>query len=187
MRICLYAGPGAGKSTLAHFLADQLARDGFIVEHSPEVIKPRAYRGDWPSDWENFTDIFAKQMQQEREWLESGVKHVLTDSPIFLQCFYMAGRNAAPTLGCLHLARDWERAHPAVNVYLDRSARIEYEQAGRYQDKKEAERLDASLQAFLASEEVECDHFDAFDRPAILAHVRECLRYERPSPFRAPA
>ncbi len=183
MRLNLYAGPGAGKSKLAHFLADQLGRDGYPVELSAEVIKPDAYRGDWPTPWKNFSAIFAKQLDQERVWIESGVKHVVTDSPIFLQCFYMATRNAKPTIGCLHLARAWEEDFPAVNIFLDRSDRIQFEQAGRYQDKKESERIDASLLAFLETEGVECAHFDACDRVGIVQHIRDAIDDERPSSF----
>jgi hypothetical protein len=183
----LFSGPGVGKSKLAYFLADQLGREGFNIELSAETIKPRAYRGDWPSPWENFTQILAPQLEQERDWLESGVKHVVTDSPIFLQCFYMAGRNARPTIGCLHLARAWEEEHPAVNVFLVRSDKIQFEQAGRYQDLKESKKIDASLMSFLDTEGVECEFIDAHDRPAILEFIREALRSERPTPFRMAA
>lgn len=188
MRVCLYAGPGAGKSKLALFLADQLGITAHAgpIEHVAEVIKPRAYRQQWPSPWENFSAIFAPQLEREREWLESGVSHIVTDSPIFLQCYYMAARNARPAIGCLHLAREWELEHPAINIFLERSSAIGYEQAGRYQDLKDAQRIDDTLKAFLNTEGIDCEHFDAADRPAILAFVTESLREERPTPFRDP-
>jgi hypothetical protein len=187
VRICLYAGPGAGKSKLAHFIADELGRDGFTLELASEVIKPRAYRLAWPSPWENFTNIMAPQLERERDWIESGVPHIVTDSPIFLQCFYMAARNAKPAIGCLHIARAWEEEHPAVNLYLERHAGGQYQQEGRYQDLKEAQRIDASLKAFLDAEGIECAHFDAFDRAEILKFVREALVEERPTPVRLAA
>lgn len=177
MRICLYSGPGCGKSLLASWLFDELRRGGTHVELVQEVIKPRAYRREWPTPWGNL-GIFSEQLDRERDWLESGVTHIVTDSPIFLQCYYLAARNAKPALGCLALAREWEAEHRSLNVFLERSPEIQYQQAGRYQDKKEAEAIDVGIAEFLRAEGVEVYRHDAADRAGLLEHVRYVLAHD---------
>lgn len=171
MRINLYSGPGVGKSLLAAYLFDSLARCGLRIELTREAIKPMAYRRQVPDDWGN-KDVFDAQLQAERDWLEGGVPHLVTDSPLLLGCYYMAARSAAPTDGCLDHARRWERQHPSLNLFLKRSDLIGYQQAGRYQDRKEADRIDAALAAFLRGEGVEVFQFDAHERNDILDFVR---------------
>jgi hypothetical protein len=182
MRINLYGGAGIGKSRLSEFLADSIGRAGVPIELVQEAIKPQAYRGEWPTPWGNHT-IFSKQLERERNWLESGVPNVVTDSPIFLQCFYMARVNAPPTLGCLHTAREWEKSYPAFNIMLERSEDIKYQQAGRYQDQKEAEKIDTEIRRFLDGEGVTYTRVTACDRAGILALALAAIRDEKPSPY----
>lgn len=85
--ICLYGGPGAGKSTMAAGLFYALKNLGLTCEMNREYIK------DWV--WEqrkvrpgDQTYYFAKQARKERIYMESGVDVIITDSPLILTHFY---------------------------------------------------------------------------------------------------
>lgn len=173
MRVNLYAGPGCGKSLLAAYLYDRLARDGWTVELTREAIKAAAYRRAVPAEWGAEKDVFDEQLRREREWLEAGVPdmHLVTDSPLLLNCFYAADRGAPGVVGCLELAREWEARHPSVNVFLKRSPAFAYAAAGRYQDRKAAELLDSRIAQFLRAERVEAHEFDAADRADVYDFV----------------
>jgi hypothetical protein len=178
MRVNLFAGPGCGKSLLAAYLYDRLARDGWTVELTREAIKPDAYRKAFSSEWGWNKALFDRQLDRERDWLEAGVAgmHLVTDSPLMLNCFYMADRVPDEAVGCLEHARAWERRHPSVNLFLRRSDRFGYQAAGRYQDKKAAELLDLRVAQFLRNEDIETFEFDAAARDDVVDFLRVRLR-----------
>lgn len=85
--VCLYGGPGAGKSTLAAGLFYKLKTLGLTCETNPEYVK------DWV--WEkrkikpgDQTYFFSKQARKERTYMEAGVDVIITDSPLILTHFY---------------------------------------------------------------------------------------------------
>jgi hypothetical protein len=170
MRLCLYGGPGVGKSLLSLHLAERLRRDGYGVELVQEAIKPFAYRGTVPGPW-HIKDIFDEQLRRERDWIYSGVPHLVTDSPLLIQCYYFAAHAQPEAAGCLQLARAWERDHEACHVLLERSPTIAYRAEGRYQDLAAARKIDGEMRAFLESEKVPFVAIDAADRFAIREHI----------------
>jgi hypothetical protein len=174
MRVNLFAGPSAGKSLLAAHLFDRLRQDGFGIELVTEAIKPKAYRGEAPAVWAS-KDVFDEQLRRERDWIYSGVPHLVTDSPVLLQCYYMRHHGVREAAGCLVLARDWCADHPSLDIVLERSPAFAYQQAGRYQDLEGSERIDRELDAFLAGLGVEAARFPAHDREGVFRHVRQAL------------
>lgn len=85
--ICLYGGPGSGKSTTCAGLFYYLKQKGYNCEMNREYIK------EWV--WENRevkhgdqTYFFAKQARKERLYMEAGVEFIITDSPLILTHFY---------------------------------------------------------------------------------------------------
>lgn len=146
-RINLFAGPGAGKSLTASYLFRQLNISKLHCEQVQEVIKPRAYRGEMPSNWANVTKIFSKQMERERDWLESGVQLVVTDSPLLLQCYYLNLRKCRSVRHLVGLAMDFEEDFPALNIFL-RRGNWGYEAEGRWQSPEEARAMDRDIEQF---------------------------------------
>ena len=63
MRICLYSGPGAGKSATAADIFAEFKRKNYSIELVAEYIKTWAYEGRKPESYDQ-TLIFANQLHQ---------------------------------------------------------------------------------------------------------------------------
>ena len=61
MRICLYAGPGAGKSTTAAWLFSQLKMQDYDIELVTEYVKQWTYTKRLPVGFEQML-ILANQL-----------------------------------------------------------------------------------------------------------------------------
>lgn len=85
--ICLYGGPGIGKSTTCAGLYYKLKKLGFDCEMNREYIKDWVWEkraiqgGDQPY-------FFSKQARKERIYMKSNLDFIITDSPLVLTHFY---------------------------------------------------------------------------------------------------
>lgn len=145
-RINFYAGPGAGKSTLAARTFAELKIRGYDVEHIPEYIKTWAYMGRKPVSYDQLY-VYAKQLHTEDAALLH-CKHVVTDSPLLMNNAYAGYYGCKFTDHMVSITQSFDRAFPALNLYIDRS--VDYVQHGRYQDLTQAKEFDDFLLAFLA-------------------------------------
>jgi hypothetical protein len=150
MRINLFAGPGAGKSTLAAGVYSALKQQGVYVELVREYVKSWAYSRWVPSQWDQIY-IFGKQLHAESQLLERGVEVIVTDSPILLNVFYTQPPLRQPLY---EIAQEFERRWPSVNFWVDRKDRP-YMAGGRYQTESEARILDQQLRRFLDLKQVQ--------------------------------
>lgn len=178
MRLNIFGAPGSGKSKLAYWLCDVLAREGVVVELVQEVIKPDAYRGEQPTSWGSFT-VFARQLRRELRWLEAGVPHLVSDSPLWLQAFYQSDAGLPCAAGVRALARAFDADWPQANVFLRRSTAWPYQAAGRYHDAAASDGVARRLADFLKAEGVTAFEYDAGRRLEILAFVQDRLRRDR--------
>jgi len=153
-RICLFAGPGSGKSTTALELVSKLKKDGFDVELITEYIKTWAYQKKAPVSYDQFY-VFAKQLYAEDVALRS-VKLVVSDSPLFLNLAYSSFYGFSLSTSMVTIAKKFEDDFPAMNIFIDRTVR--YQQHGRYQNYQEALNFDQHLTQFLAKYDVSCFH-----------------------------
>lgn len=184
-RICLWAGPGAGKTTMRADLFSKLKR--FViynnlptqVEEVSEYVKAWAYENKKPEGFDQHY-IFAKQQRLEERPLRAGVDVIVTDSPLALQVSY-AMRNGMPTAGCLlTMSAFHEIEYPSINIFLDRGNRP-YVKCGRFEDEKAAREMDKRLLEFL--EEWYKDKYTCFDAESvntIFDHVVEKLGLRPP-------
>lgn len=145
-RINFYAGPGAGKSTLAARTFAELKIRGYDVEHIPEYIKTWAYMGRKPKSYDQLY-VYAKQLHTEDAALQH-CKHIVTDSPLLMNNAYASYYGCAYTDHMVQLSQAFDRDFPAINFYIDRS--VEYVQHGRYQDLAQAKEFDDFLKDFLS-------------------------------------
>lgn len=155
--INLYAGPGAGKSLQAAAIFCELKKRGKNCELVTEYAKDK-YWDKHEAIFENQIYIFAKQLQRIRR-LEGRVDYVVTDSPLLLQKFYYMKQ--IPKWGVLadraylSLVGEIYKTFDNLDIILERNPEFEYQQAGRYQNKEEAEVIDERIKDILVDLEVD--------------------------------
>lgn len=84
--IDLFAGPGAGKSTLAAKTFAQMKEEGESVELVREYVKDWAWRGEPVRRWDG-PYLLAKQLRRESA-LYDKVDVIITDSPMLMTAIY---------------------------------------------------------------------------------------------------
>lgn len=130
--INLFAGPGAGKSTIAAEIFALLKWEGVKVELVREFAKEELWAGHEKS-FQNQLYISGVQSQRQAE-LRDQVDVIVTDSPIILGCLY----GASPALS-QELLRDFN-SYNNINIFLKRTK--PYEPSGRHQTEEEAKEID---------------------------------------------
>lgn len=151
--ICLYGGPGSGKSTTMAGLFYKLKLEGFNSEMIPEYIK------DWV--WESRkiqtgdqTYFFAKQSRKERIYIENNLDFIITDSPLILTHFYgmkfdemEQQSNTSLHMLANHHTFTKQKGYKVDHFVLTRCKK--YNPAGRFQTEDEAKSIDVELKQFL--------------------------------------
>jgi hypothetical protein len=143
-RICLYGGPGSGKSKLACYLNYMLM--DYDIDLVSEYIKAWAYEGKIPESLDQWY-VYGKQTHEEDRLLRTSRKTkkpivdlIVTDSPLYLQCCYSKMFNVPGTEQALEKTHLFEKMYPSLNIFVDRPA--VYRTGGRYQSKKQAIAMD---------------------------------------------
>jgi hypothetical protein len=129
-RICLFGGPGAGKSTTAHWLMWRLKSIGQNAEMSREWIKRWAYARR-PVD--RITDqviVMGRQIEEELEAIATGCI-VVTDSPVLLQAAYAEHQQDIER--AVMIERHFQAKFPTCNIFMQRGRR-QFNQAGRWEN-----------------------------------------------------
>lgn len=142
MIINLFAGPGAGKSTLAHGLMYELKMRGEEVEFAGEYAKDLT----WEERLVALRDqpyIFGKQYHRLFR-LSEKVDYVVTDSPLLLSLIY--GNNFPASFKMS--VRDLFNSFCNVNFFVVRNK--PYKVKGRNQTEGEARILDEKIRALLS-------------------------------------
>lgn len=170
-RICLMAGPGAGKSTLAMRIASFLKAQGIETEYSVEWVKTMAFLKVPIAGYDQLY-IMAKQMRQEDIILRNSGSIVVTDSPPLMTVVYAAKKYHFNSWKALRdIALDFESNYRTLNIFVDRSD-LEYSNEGRYENKDEAIEIDNSIKEFLEEsgvkwETVRFDDLEGAERLAL--------------------
>lgn len=172
MRISLFAGPGAGKSVLAAKIFAELKIRGHKIELIGEYIKQWAYEGRICKSYDQLY-IFAKQLRAEDSKL-SYVDHLVTDSPIIMQCAYGKRYNFDCWKHLLQIALEFEKTHPALNIFLDRKD-VPYQQLGRYETYEEAMWMDDQIETFLTENKVSYIRYKAAESNTIVDFIEPLL------------
>lgn len=168
MRICFYGGPGCGKSTMASRIFADLKIRNYSIELVHEYIKKWAYMKRVPKSFDQVY-IFAQQLHSEDLIFQSGVEHIVTDSPLFMQPFYSKTYNFDFWDNLMLIARKYEEKQPSLNIFLERA--VEYQQNGRYENADQALDRDQKMREFLQEQEVPFVVFKPTDYDNILNYV----------------
>lgn len=167
-RVCLFAGPGAGKSTLALRIASFLKTRGIHSELVPEWVKGWAYQ-NIPIQGFDQVYIFARQIREEEIVLRSSPNIVVvSDCPPLMTVSY-AQRNVPGIWKSLRdIAMEYEHQYPALNFFVDRKD-LSYRRDGRYEDAKDAMDMDNRIKSMLERQGMPFDlvGFDDDEEPIV--------------------
>lgn len=137
--INLFAGPGAGKSTIAAGVFSLLKQRGLDIELVPEFAKELVWEGS-PA-LENQSYVTARQFYVIKR-LDNKCKWVITDSPAFLGAAYCTSaypRSYIDTLYWWHTQTQTE----GLNFFLERGA--DFDPKGRVHGKHESQMIDGRI------------------------------------------
>jgi len=171
LRVNFYGGPGVGKSTLAARVYAELNRIRAVTtELVREFVKPWAYEGRQLDAWDQvFT--FANQLWAEHRLARAGVKVIVTDSPVLLQCVYTSLLDAPISSDLVNLALRYEQAHQSLNFLVNR--RLDYVSTGRFQTPDALPELDSRIKGYLDRLKVPYLTVTPADWETILQTVKE--------------
>lgn len=144
-RICIYGGPGSGKSSSASRIYSELKVQHRDVELVREWIKEWAYLGRKPISYDQVF-AFGNQIHREDIVLRH-VDFIVTDCPLLMCCAYAKYYGAFGANSLIDIAMDFERDFPAINFYLERT--VDYNDKGRYQNLDQAKEFDEHLTSFM--------------------------------------
>lgn len=151
--ICLWGGPGTGKSTTAAALFAELKKLGFNVELNREYIKDWVWEGRELIDGDQVY-ITAKQIRKERIYMRKGLDFIVTDSPASLTTFYgnIYDKYEREFAACKAIVKQHhafckDHGYKVDHFFLERTK--EYNPAGRYQDETTAKEYDGKIKSFM--------------------------------------
>jgi predicted ATPase len=145
-RVCLFGGPGCGKSTMSSWLFARLKMAGYEAEHVSEFVKAWTFVGRAPTSYDQVY-ITAKQLHKEDLVLRSNQRAiVVTESPLFLTTCYARKYGAPAAHQLAGIAMEFEGTYPAINVFIDRS-NMPYNPNARFQDEQQAVEMDKFIAA----------------------------------------
>lgn len=173
MRINLFSGPGAGKSTIAARIFYEFKVKGYSIELVHEYIKKWAYEDRKPKSFDQ-SYIFGHQIHSEDLVVQSNVKNLVTDSPLLMQVTYAKRYEYPLWPELLEHVKTFEEKFPSVNIFLDREG-IPYEEAGRYEDHEKAIWMDGQIRDFMDEHLDNYLTFRTQDIDAILVAIEKNL------------
>jgi hypothetical protein len=160
--ICLYGGPGCGKSTTCAGLFYNLKLMGYDCEMNREYVKDWAWenRKIAPGDQSYF---FSKNARKERVYMAANLDFIITDSPLILTHFY--GLKYDPFEQKFNTSLSMLKNHHSIckelgykvdHFFLKRDK--PYSDAGRYQSEEEAKSIDMEIQEMLERSDVSINY-----------------------------
>ena len=176
MRINLLGGPGSGKSTTAAWLFSVLKENHISVELVTEYVKAWACQKRQVTSFDQVY-LLGKQMQYEYRFLGSGIKNIVTDSPVFLSAVYAEVYYKELNIHkpMMELVEAYEKEYPSINIFLNRRNKP-YIQEGRYQTYEQAQEIDNLIREGLANKkDWNVKYVDYNDRASIIYHLSQVI------------
>ncbi len=151
--VCLWGGPGTGKSTTCAGLFNKLKLAGYNCEMNREYIKDWVWEGRKVSDGDQVY-ITAKQMKKEAIYIRKGLDFIITDSPLALTSFYgnIYDKYEKEFGACKAIVKQHHKfckdfGYKIEHYFLWRTK--PYQAEGRFQDELTAKAYDNQIKSFL--------------------------------------
>lgn len=184
--VCLYGGPGAGKSTTAAGLYYKLKAKGVNAELNREYIKDWVWEGREVKPGDQ-TYYFAKMARKERIYMEAGVDVIITDSPLILTHFYglkydefERKSNTSLTMLKHHHEICKHYGYKVEHFILHRNK--PYNPEGRYQDEETAKSFDAEIKQLLTDKNIKFEEIYGIDPDNTISNIIDRLNEVPPKP-----
>lgn len=170
--INLFAGPGAGKSTLRAGTFAKLKRTGLLVEEVTEYAKDKT----WEDNVSVLSDPLYMLANQNRRLyrLNKKVDVVISDSPLLLCINYTPLEYLPLTFQNLV----WELWDTYTNINFFISRQKDYQMSGRSQTEEEAIGIDKNIKRMLSEKDIPYSEVPGNEEGeiAILNQVLEILK-----------
>jgi len=151
--ICLYGGPGTGKSTTCAGLFYKLKLAGYECEMNREYVKDWAWSGRQITEGDQ-SYFFAKMAMKERTYIKANLDFIITDSPLILTHFYGMKNdpfeqtyNTSLKMLANHHGFCKEKGYKVDHFFLERTK--PYSDAGRYEDEDLSRQYDKEIKELL--------------------------------------
>jgi len=148
--INLWAGPGVGKSTTAAALFAEMKMRHMKVELLHETAKEYVWEKH-PNIWGEQDLITAQQHRQLRRLVHHDIEFAINDAPLPLCFMYMSDwypQSFKPFI------MDVFNSYRNVNIYLQRSSDVEYQETGRNQNYEQACEIDRRVKELLEEQNI---------------------------------
>lgn len=151
--VCLWGGPGTGKSTTAAGVFNILKKKDFNCEMNREYIKDWVWEGRTINEGDQVY-ITAKHLKKEAALIRKGVEFIITDSPAALTSFYgdLYDKYERQFGACKQIVKQHHQLCKDHGYKIDHFFLIRtkaYQPEGRYQDEATARQYDIDIKKFL--------------------------------------
>ena len=173
-RICLYAGPGSGKSVMASTIYSCCSKNDkyknkLRFELVNEYAKNWAYENRYIKGWKQ-AYVYSKQMYKEFLPLSSGADIIITDSPLYLSCVYAQKYNTPGNKELVSLSHEFEKDFPALHIFVNRENNT-YIKSGRFEEYDQAVKIDNEIIDFLNINNINFQQVLYKDEESVLAII----------------
>jgi nicotinamide riboside kinase len=153
--INLFGGPNTGKSVLALQLVAKLKLEisDLSIEYLGEFAKSFAYSGQQIVGF-NQLWVTMNQAKLLLDMLNSGVDLIITDSPVLLGLVYARKYKSEYLSSVYELVNTFTDLYGrySLNLILDRSDSILYQQIGRFESEFESKLIDSQISELVSEE-----------------------------------
>lgn len=169
--INLFAGPGAGKSTMAAGLFYKMKSMDFNVELVTEYCKDLVYEGRTKTI-KNQLYVLGKQYYR-MEKLQNVVDYIITDSPLLLNAIYAKNYPAS----FIDLTIDFHNTFNNINFFIRRNG--SFSDRGRIHSLEESMNIDEKIKELLDKNNVKYCEITADDRGLSYMLTKLCIQDHR--------